>query len=297
MKTLHQVLSLHCVRAQALSEAKEWKLSLIITLFCFWFYSCTFTPPREKAKDIEVETIGLSSLRIETIDIDKHRQVRKAEADMPKTTDDFVLPQKTTSRVSGLPHRVLISNNIRSISADKNSVWVATDRGVSQLDRKTKSKVPEVNHKTKSKVREANRSSNTWTHYTKDDGLGSDNVNAVVSDGNLVWFGTDDGVTRYNVKLQSWRTFKEKDGLKGSRVSCIALDGNYVWVGTYRGLYRYDKNIDSWAARTPKDGLSHNFVSAIAIGSEYLWIGTRNGLNRYDRITDSWNTYSKKDGL
>ena len=228
-----------------------WKLSKIFTLFCFWFYSCTFTPP-EKAKDIEVETLGLSSLRIETIDINKYRQVRKADM-----------------------HRVLISNNIRSISAEKSSVWVATDRGVSQLD----------------------RSSNTWTHYTRDDGLGSDNVNAVVSDGNFVWFGTDDGVTQYNVNLQSWRTFKEKDGLKGSRVSYIALDGNYVWVGTYRGLSRYDKNIDSWAGKDSKDGLSHNFVSAIAIGSEYIWIGTRNGLNRYDKTTDSWNTYSKKDGL
>ncbi|MBM3242744.1 hypothetical protein FJZ31_41315 [Candidatus Poribacteria bacterium] len=249
---------------------KAWKLSLIITLFCFWFYSCTFTPP-EKAKDIKVETV----------DIDKLRQVRTAEAGTY-----FRDGAQFTPLAGQDVQRVLISNNIRSISADESSVWVATDRGVSQLDRKAKPSVSE-----------ANRTTNTWMHYTKDDGLGSDNVNAVVSEGNFVWFGTDDGVTRYNVKLQSWRTFKEKDGLKGSRVSCIALDRNYVWVGTYSGLYRYDKNIDSWAERTPKDGLSHNFVSAIAIGSEYIWIGTYKGLNRYDRITDSWNTYSKQDGL
>jgi len=246
---------------------KAWKLSKMFTLFCFWFYSCTFTPP-EKAKNIE--------LRIETIDIDKHRQVRKAEAGFDSRDGATRNVQETTSRVSGLPHRVLISNNIRSISADKSSVWVATLRGVSKLDRVT----------------------NTWTHYTKDDGLGSDAVHVVVSEGRWVWFGTDNGVTLYDVKEKSWRTFKEKDGLRGGMVKSIALEGNYVWVGTEGGgLNRYDRNTDSWASRTQKDGLSNNGVNAIAIDGKYIWVGTHHGVNRYDRITDSWNRYFKKDGL
>jgi ligand-binding sensor domain-containing protein len=211
--------------------------------------------PAEKAKD--------KSLKVETSDIGKHRQVRKDE-------------RITLSSSEANVHRVLISNNIRSISAAESSVWVATDRGVSKLD----------------------RSSNTWTHYTKDDGLGSDAVHVVVSEGNLIWFGTDNGVTLYDVNLQRWRTFREKDGLRGGRVKSIAIESNYVWAGTEGGgLNRYDRNTDSWASRTQKDGLSNNGVNAIAIDSKYIWVGTHYGVNRYDRITDSWNLYFKKDGL
>ena len=134
---------------------KAWKLSLVMTLFCFAFYACMSSThlPEKEAKD--------KSIEVETVDIDKHRKVRKATADV---------------------HRVLISNNIRSISADESSVWVATLRGVSRLDRAT----------------------NTWTHYTKDDGLGSDAVYVVVSEGRWVWFGTDNGVTalQMDIKIQ-----------------------------------------------------------------------------------------------
>jgi len=233
---------------------KAWKLSLIITLFGLWFYSCMSTPA-EKAKD--------KNLEVETSDIGKHRQVRKDE-------------RITLSSSEANVYRVLISNNIRSISVDESSVWVATDRGVSKLDRTT----------------------DTWMHYTKDDGLGSDVVHVVVSEGNLVWFGTDNGVTLYDVNLQRWRTFREKDGLRRGRVKSIAIESNYVWVGTEGGgLNRYDRNTDSWASRMQKDGLSNNGVNAIAIDSKYIWVGTHYGVNRYDRITDSWNLYFKKDGL
>ena len=218
---------------------RRWKFGLII-VFCFCIYSCFSA--KEKPES-------------ETADIGKLKPIGKAESRL---------------------HRTLISNNIRSISADQSSVWVATLRGVSKLD----------------------RSSNKWVHYTQDDGLGSDAVHVVVSEGRWVWFGTDNGVTLYDVNLQSWRTFEEKDGLRGGMVKSIAIEGNYVWVGTEGGgLNRYDRNTDSWASRTQKDGLSNNGVNAIAIDSKYIWVGTHHGVNRYDRITDSWNRYFKKDGL
>ncbi|HIE27515.1 TPA: hypothetical protein EYP66_09530 [Candidatus Poribacteria bacterium] len=186
---------------------------------------------------------------------------------------------------------VLISNHINDISADENNVWIATDLGVSRLDRKA----------------------NRWTNNTKEDGLGADNVNAVLSetDENIVWFGTSDGVSRYNTVSGEWKTFKSKDGLTGTSVFCIAADGRYIWFGTDGGLNRYDKSTDSWAARAKSDGLSSDSVSAIAVTNEYVWVGTRaqvvgdrwssrkegGGVNKYDKTTDSWNRYSKKDGL
>jgi len=195
----------------------------------------------------------------------------------PSEADVINIPTSQEAEKSDLAYQnSLISNAIRDISADETSVWIATDRGVSTLDRATDS----------------------WRHYTKEDGLGADNVNAVAVDGQWVWFGTDDGVSRYDTSSGDWKTFKSKDGLKGIKVFCITIDGDYIWFGSDGGLNRYDKNIDSWAARTRADGLSDDNVTAVAITGDYMWVGTLwSGVNRYDKTTDSWNTYSKKSGL
>ena len=140
---------------------KEWKLALIMIVLCFCFYSCFSSKEKPEAESPDVKILT---------------PMQKAESQRLRT---------------------LINNNIRSISADQNSVWVATLSGVSKLD----------------------RAANRWTHYTKDDGLGSDAVHAVVSEGKRVWFGTEDGLTLYDVEKGSWRTFKEKDGLRGGSVN------------------------------------------------------------------------------
>lgn len=204
-----------------------------------------------------------------------HERIEQAE--LPTATDVGTIQAEKTKDTSPRAYQyTLTSNAIRDIAADETSVWIATDLGVSTLERST----------------------NTWRHYTKDDGLGSDNVNAVAVDDQWVWFGTDDGVSRYDTTNGDWKTFKSKDGLKGKKVYCIAVENDYVWFGTDGGLNRYDKNIDSWAARTKKDGLSEDNVTAIAITGDYIWVGVRSsGVNRYDKTTDSWNTYSKKSGL
>ena len=192
--------------------------------------------------------------------------------------------------------KILLSNRVRCVAADDSNVWVATDRGVSRYSRKE----------------------SRWMHYTRTEGLASDDVMALATDGNQVWFATSDGVSQYSTASGQWKTFKKKDGLTSDMIQSIAVDGNYVWFGTDRGLNRYDKRIDSWALRSKKDGLSTNTVKTIAVEEEYVWVGTQPdkerggddwgsgprekgkpgaGVNRYHRSTDSWNTYSKSDGL
>jgi len=239
---------------------KLWKLGLVLTVFIIC--SC--------GKQVKTIALLICALWLASCFTVNPNQVKQAQNEA--TSDITELKQIRQSEGS---QRVLISNNIRCISADDKNVWIATDRGVSRLDKVT----------------------NRWKHYTKDDGLSSDNINAVASDLNWVWFGTDDGVSQYNIDTGTWRSFKEKDGLKGNKVFRIAIGMDYTWFGTDQGINRYTRSIDSWSARTPKDGLSNNVVSAIALEDEYVWVGTQNCVNRYSRTTDSWNTYSTNDGL
>jgi ligand-binding sensor domain-containing protein len=172
--------------------------------------------------------------------------------------------------------RTLISNRVRAISADADNVWIATNRGVSRLD----------------------RAASKWTHYTQEDGLAADDVHDIVADEDTVWMGTRAGLSLYDVQADTWRTIQEREGLGANRVNKIALDDQYVWVGTdYNGVSRYDRRTESWAVRNRGDGLSQDGVTALAVGRDSVWVGTFRGANRYDSATDSWNVYQQQDGL
>jgi ligand-binding sensor domain-containing protein len=178
--------------------------------------------------------------------------------------------------VEAATHRTLISNRVRAIAADAENAWVATDRGVSRLERAT----------------------GRWRHYTQDNGLASDDVRDVVADDNEVWVGTRAGLNLYDVQADTWRTFRDRDGLGADRVNKIVLDDQYVWVGgDYNGVSRYDRRTESWAVRNRGDGLSEDGVTALAVGGDSVWVGTYRGANRYDSSTDSWNVYQEQDGL
>ena len=96
----------------------------------------------------------------------------------------------------------LSSNRITCIASDGDSILFGTfDAGVSKYNRKTKSSVNEVNIKTKK-----------WEIYTKKDGLAHNSVLSVAVDGNLVWFGTSRGLSRYNKTTGDWTTFTQVYG-------------------------------------------------------------------------------------
>ena len=61
---------------------------------------------------------------------------------------------------------------------------------------------------------------------------------AIAEDSNgVLWFGTNNGVSRYDGK--SWRNLGVKEGLLSKDVYALAVapDGD-VWVGTMRGVVR-----------------------------------------------------------
>jgi hypothetical protein len=132
------------------------------------------------------------------------------------------------------------------------------------------------------------------TTYTTDDGLAHNDVYsiAVGGDGEL-WFGTSDGVSRFDG--QTWTTYTTEHGLADNEVGSVALgpDGD-LWFGTSGGVSRYDGS--TWTTYTNEDGLAHTHVASVAVGPDgALWFGTMGGVSRFDGET--WTTYTTEDGL
>jgi ligand-binding sensor domain-containing protein len=66
----------------------------------------------------------------------------------------------------------------------------------------------------------------------------------VVAPDGALWFGTWDGVSRFDG--QTWTTYTTKDGLTNDSVEAIAVapDGA-LWFGTGGGVSRYEPSASS----------------------------------------------------
>src|SRR5688572_17607398 len=75
----------------------------------------------------------------------------------------------------------------------------------------------------------------------------------------LLWFGTQEGLNRYDGYRFTVHRAHEQDGfLRDHDITALIEDGNGdLWVGTSRGLYRYDLDTGRFdACASPGDRLS-----------------------------------------
>ncbi len=220
----------------------------------------------------------------------------------------------------------LISDHINEIVIDhyEQIVWVGTDKGVSRYYQPyglwynfTETKGLIDNYITSITTSHAEdlvlfgtpdglsiyRSFYGFQTLTVEDGLASNNITALTMSpppSQLVWIGTDAGMTRYDLQAKQWKTFSTSNGLAANDIRIVTLDDDNVWVGAYGGVNLYDKNTDEWLTYTTDDGLSNNFVYDIEIDrpENLVWFGTDGGgVAVYDKNGNSWSQYMPEDGL
>ncbi len=111
----------------------------------------------------------------------------------------------------------LTSNNVYSILIEQNgNQWFGTDKGVA--------------------IHYSYNTLQDWRNFTQQDGLINDFVKAICKENeNIFWFGTTDGVSRYDGI--SWTNYTIDDGLAGNNVRDIAIDHEgSVWFATEDGI-------------------------------------------------------------
>lgn len=132
-----------------------------------------------------------------------------------------------------------------------------------------------------------------FDHLTHEQGLSQSTVNAIVQDGiGFIWFGTQDGLNRfdgYNIVTYK-HSQTDSTSLSDDGIWALAQDrAGDIWIGTMRGgLNKYLAHEDRFVnlAHIPSDptSISDNNVTSIFQDSRgILWVGTLNGgLNRLD---------------
>ncbi len=115
-----------------------------------------------------------------------------------------------------------------------------------------------------------------WTFESTGGGLVSNQINCVMVDReNVVWFGTNRGVSRYDGGAVRVENIPADGDAKFIRALYHTGDGA-LWCGTQKGLFRFDKPSARWLEI--KD-LSGRIVHAISEdGAGQILIGTASGL-------------------
>ena len=141
----------------------------------------------------------------------------------------------------------------------------------------------------------------SFEQITGEEGLSHNDVNCVVKDSEgFMWFGTDNGLNRYDgYTIREYQHDPEDSTtISGKGISCLFEDsrGN-LWAGTSgEGLNRYRRETDDFIRFTRQEQdtgtISHNWIMCMFEDSRgRLWIGTQNGLNRYDYSTGTFTWY------
>lgn len=131
-----------------------------------------------------------------------------------------------------------------------------------------------------------------FEHISIDHGLSQSSVNCILKDKRgLMWFGTQDGLNRYDgYKFKIYRHQPENsNSISDSHINCLSEDRNGVlWVGTRDGLDHFDREKEIFIRykkdRPPPFHLSDNEITAIGEDREgVLWVGTfAGGINKFD---------------
>jgi ligand-binding sensor domain-containing protein len=144
-----------------------------------------------------------------------------------------------------------------------------------------------------------------FAHLTTNDGLSQSTVTEILQDRRgFMWFGTRDGLNRYDGN--AFVVYKHNPTDPQSLSSNFILDlmeddQGYLWIATnYGGLNRFDPATERFIhyRHDPNNSnsISGDSVESIARDSRgYLWIGTNsNGLDKFDPSTVTF-THHRND--
>ena len=144
-------------------------------------------------------------------------------------------------------------------------------------------------------------SSLRFEHLGLESGLSQSVITAILQDSSgFMWFGTEDGLNRYNgYEVEIFRPDPDDPNSLSDRwITALYEDSRgYLWIGTrFGGLNRFDPETGQFIQykNNPQEvnSLSANNVTALLQDNQgNLWIGTGDGLDRLELRTDTIHHY------
>ncbi|HEV7330486.1 MAG TPA: two-component regulator propeller domain-containing protein [Flavisolibacter sp.] len=144
-----------------------------------------------------------------------------------------------------------------------------------------------------------------FKQISSEQGLSNSTVETIFQDRRgFMWFGTRDGLNRYDgYNIQVYRySAADSNSISDNYIRCIYEDkSGALWIGTSNGLNRLNTKTGAFTRFKYKSdreqSISHNLITAIYQDkSGSVWISTADGLNLFQPGTESFIRYYPKKG-
>ena len=128
-----------------------------------------------------------------------------------------------------------------------------------------------------------------FKHITVDDGLSNSWVHSILQDKyGFIWFGTDDGLERFDgYSFREYKNnFRDTNSISSASIMAMLEDSRgELWIGTRQGLNLYDRKNDRFIKYSR---VTQQPVWSIAEDKDKnLWVGTDLNICRYNLENDS----------
>ena len=172
-------------------------------------------------------------------------------------------------------------DDVRAIAKDGSTVWFGGYQTSSEQVGAITSYLPGPNR---------------WEYFQPwwNVGLESALVTAIAADSQFVWFATDQGVARYEKKVQDWRTFSSADGLPASDITSLAQAQGRIWIGTSAGLASM---ISSATKAEREEDLKTIPIAHLTADGGAVIAASTNGLFLKADRDSLWRTWRSEDGV
>lgn len=159
-------------------------------------------------------------------------------------------------------------DDVNDIVADGDSVWFATEYGVSLYD--------------------ANK--NRWKNFNLGQGLTSNLVVDLEIMGDYVFAATDQGISRIDRLTGDVKKVKDFR-LVNLPVHRMSAMGDTLWAATFRGIFRYIGSTDQWEFVPSGAAIQDIDITAVDAFQDEVWFASSSGIMRLNLLEDRWESF------
>lgn len=169
-------------------------------------------------------------------------------------------------------YRQSISNIIpKDLYFDKNEIWIAgynTGNGPGGINY-------------------WNYDTDEWKYYENRyfHGIYNDNCTTIKGTKQYIFFGSKEGLVRYDKKNNEWKTFTTGDGLESNKINHLFLFQTQLFIATDEGFNWMSPNF-SRIEESKDTRLDNVPIYKIASSQSTIYMATRNGVYTYDPDKD-----------
>ncbi len=162
----------------------------------------------------------------------------------------------------------LPSNNVVDIAVTGDSVWFATDYGLSLF----------------------NRRDGNWKNYDQRSGLYSIQLLDLMISGDILYIASDKGINTLNLKSGLIRRVKDENVALATVYRTTAQEDT-LWAATNRGILRRKSESNRWEVVRIPAAISDIPVLALGSFENEIWFASPEGVFWYDGSTKKWESF------